>query len=441
MELTAERCSAERPRGAWLFAVPGAALFFSMVFLPTAAPLLKALLLGLALAVVAGEALVGARPRLDRSTFLWIVGLAGLGLAFLLRGLLFGEPGALRVGTVYVLWPLAWAVLIAGALSERALRAQLALFVLALAAVSLYGLEFVLEQSGWLGTSLFPDLFEDQGIGFYEGFVELRLPALASLPFGLPFLIAAGMTWGGSGRAPVARPYLWGTLVLGLLLAALSGRRAVLFVVALAPFLTVGTALLLPAAERRRVFGPALLAIGALALLAVVVGAFLGASLGFDAGVLWESFREGFDPSASLASSIRGEQLQGLVAGWSEHPLLGRGHGAFLRDHVRDPERPWAYELSYAALLFQTGLVGFLAYAGFVGWLFWQALLAVRRGGYEARVMLPLTVGLAAFLVANATNPYLLKFDFLWTLFMPLAFLNRFQLARTGTAAPLPRHP
>jgi hypothetical protein len=30
--------------------------------------------------------------------------------------------------------------------------------------------------------------------------------------------------------------------------------------------------------------------------------------------------------------------------------------------------------------------------------------------------------------IANATNPYLLKFDFMWVIFLPLAVINRILL-------------
>jgi hypothetical protein len=65
----------------------------------------------------------------------------------------------------------------------------------------------------------------------------------------------------------------------------------------------------------------------------------------------------------------------------------------------------------------------------------------IRAGGDAGRIMLPLSVGLAAFLIANATNPYLLKFDFMWALFLPLALINRWLVERDApepAAAPAP---
>ena len=433
----APRGEAAAARGAWLFALPSLLLFFGMVFLPTAYQPWKAALVLLAVAVALAARLRSPLRTLHRDTLLWTAVLLALGLAFMARGLLRGEPGALRVGTVYALWPAAFAILIAGAGDAEVLRRHVTLFIAATFAVCVYGLEFVLEQGGWLPRSIFPDLFPDQGVGFYEGFVELRLPSLAVLPFGLPFLIAAGMCWGRGTQSPLRRRWVWGALLVGLLLAALSGRRAVLLVVGLAPPMTLLLLALLPRPERRELLWPAILLIGALAFAVAAIGAFLGAFYGFDAGLLWEMFREGFDPRSSESSSIRAEQLSELMSAWKAHPLLGAGHGGFLRSHVRDLARPWSYELSYPALLFQTGVLGFALYAALFAWIFWQAVRMIRAGGEAGLTMLPVTVGLAAFLLANGTNPYLLKFDFMWAVFLPLALVNRWLVDREAAGSAL----
>jgi hypothetical protein len=38
--------------------------------------------------------------------------------------------------------------------------------------------------------------------------------------------------------------------------------------------------------------------------------------------------------------------------------------------------------------------------------------------------MLPVLAGMTCFLIANATNPYLGKFDCLWVIFLPIALIN-----------------
>lgn len=45
--------------------------------------------------------------------------------------------------------------------------------------------------------------------------------------------------------------------------------------------------------------------------------------------------------------------------------------------------------------------------------------------------MLAVLTGVSGLLIANATNPYLAKFDFMWVLFLPLAIINRHLLEKS----------
>jgi len=91
---------------------------------------------------------------------------------------------------------------------------------------------------------------------------------------------------------------------------------------------------------------------------------------------------------------------------------------------------PWAYELLYVALLFQTGLLGFTAYTMAVAWIFWMGLKIIRSGDTIGLWMLPTLVGMSCFLIASATNPYIVTFDYMWVIFLPIAFINLWLLKR-----------
>ncbi len=39
-------------------------------------------------------------------------------------------------------------------------------------------------------------------------------------------------------------------------------------------------------------------------------------------------------------------------------------------------------------------------------------------------------VGLVAFLIANTTNPYLGKFDYMWVIFIPVMFIHTYKLEK-----------
>ena len=66
------------------------------------------------------------------------------------------------------------------------------------------------------------------------------------------------------------------------------------------------------------------------------------------------------DPLFLGIPGVDGWIFAGLVAAWAEVPLFGSGLGATAEQAARINEAPWSYELQYAALLYHTGLVGFL---------------------------------------------------------------------------------
>ena len=105
-------------------------------------------------------------------------------------------------------------------------------------------------------------------------------------------------------------------------------------------------------------------------------------------------------------------------------PILGAGHGAPAFGSIRSEERPWLYELYYLALLYQTGLVGFTAYAAGIFWIYWMGVRVIRAGGQLSALMVACLVGMSSFLIANATNPYLAGLDGMWAIFLPLALIN-----------------
>ena len=355
-----------------------------------------------------------------------------VGLFFMLVGLINGTPGAIRVGTVYVLWPLVYLVLVAGMSDDRIIRGLSRVLVAATFAVGLYGLSYVLFAVGWLPRWLYLPLDQGQGIGFYEGYVEVSLYSLASLLFLVPYLIAALLCWEESAASPASRPWLWLGCLTGIALVLLSGRRALMLVTAMAPVITL---IFLGLTSRRALRANfRLIGLGTAGgfLILFGLGSYLNAVSGFEWGSILAMFGEGFNFSSEVSATVRRDQFFALLHGWDSSPILGAGHGAAAPRVIRSAEFPWAYELSYVALLFHTGIVGFLAYASAIGWIYWMGLRILRSGDALARYMLPILVGMSCFLVGNATNPYLEKFDYIWVLFLPIGVINHWLLSRDG---------
>ena len=166
------------------------------------------------------------------------------------------------------------------------------------------------------------------------------------------------------------------------------------------------------------------LTIGVLAVLAVI------AALSWPLGSVWPVALLGvigslllfttIDPRATAFlkgersdASIQERVLQApqLLDEWRRRPLLGSGLGATLPSgYFRTPTQPFSFELTYHALLFQTGIVGLIVILGVPLLAALRALLAIGRLPREERALAAGgAAGVAGLLVAGATNPYLIS--------------------------------
>ena len=75
-------------------------------------------------------------------------------------------------------------------------------------------------------------------------------------------------------------------------------------------------------------------------------------------------------------------------------------------------------------MLYHTGVVGTLAYASGLAWIGAMSYRIARSGWSEAPALMATLSGTVIFLAANATNLYLEKYDYVWVIFLPVAFVN-----------------
>jgi hypothetical protein len=415
-------------------AFPGYLLFFIMLFVPNTYQPIKAIIGMLVLEIIAIDALMHGRLVLHRTILLWTLFMVAVGSAFIFHGFLNDAPGALRMSTIYVLWPLIFTVLVAGVANEKRLRGLLVVLILATIAISLYALSFILYAAGWLPQYLYIPLDQGQSIGFYMGYIEFVFHSVSSLLFTVPFIIAALMTWPKERSMPVSRTWLWIAFIFGTLIVLFSARRVLIGVVALSPLLTLCIQQFFPSSMKwiKNALGVRSILYACIFFASMLISLHL--TYEYSLRALLDTFAVGWDFTGEQSAIDRRDQFFPLLGGWSESPLFGSGHGASAAGSIRSDEMPWAYELSYLALLFHTGMVGFIAYASGIVWIFWKGLRIIRLGNHYSLYMLPLLVGFSCFLLGNASNPYLEKFDYMWVIFLPVAFINFWLLERRREA-------
>ena len=426
----------------WLW--PACFLLFLMIVLPMVRSLVyvKTALFAFLLVLVVIQGIRGV--HLYKGVVAWTVALSALSVIFGLRGLVLSAPGARQSIEVYALWPLVYLALLSGIRSvapfqslEKTIIFSTMFIALFLAVLIPSELHLIPEVPGVRLLFSESELESGNYLGVYlqEGHVVIGFPGLYSCFFLVSFVMAAWIDrWRNSTRVWAGKRLLTVAMFLSLPLVILSGRRALQLVALITPFITLALGLFAPKTERLRLtksfFLTMILAVSILGLSFW----FLSSAQLVTAQGLSDRFSTGFDFSVSNRSDSavgRIDQYLVLMDGWKEHPWIGNGLGAAAHRSVRSNDEPWSYELSYVDLLFQTGLLGMLAYLSGIAWIYWSGIKIIRSGGEGCRLMLPLLVGLTSLLIANGTNPYLARFDGIWVIFLPLAFVNHWLLTRS----------
>lgn len=406
----------------WL-AIPGYILFFMMLFVPTTYQLAKGIILAICMIIISVKILFNkGKTNLHPSVLKWTGFYILLGLIFIFIGVLRGAPGALRVSTVYVLWPIVFTILITGASKLKIIQGIMRTMVIATIVIGIYSLSYILWSWGWLPNVFYIPLDLGQSIGFYKGYTEYALYNISSLIFLVPFLLAALLTWPkDQNLIGMSRKWLWFAFVLGISLVIFSGRRALILVVLVSPVvILILSRFLSPMIKSKRM---RILTLLGMMLILTILFYYLSTVFAFNVNDMKDMFTEGFDFSHNT-DPARSGQFEALINGWKQYPLFGAGHGAAV-SYSRSDTQSWAYELSYVALLYQTGIVGLILYSLCILWIVWKGIKIIKSRCSLGLLELPILTGLICFLIANATNPYLGKFDYMWVIFLPMLLINQ----------------
>jgi hypothetical protein len=405
------------------------------LFVPTAYKPVKYVLIALVFVIIGANIAMSRRIGLHRTVLIWTYVYVLAGAAFVLLGLANHAPGAVPLAPLFVAWPIAYTVFVAGSAESRVLSSLEGVLLFSAFAIFVYALIFILVQAGKLPTILLLPFHLDQRIGFYPGFIQFSLNNLASMLFLVPYLMAL-VVISPPGTSRTRQLLLWSALILGFAAVGLSLRRGIMLSVALGPLFIAVLVAFLPHQERAHAARSLAVLVASLVVLTVAAALIAHYRYGWTPDNMFTFIKAGFDfqNSHEPGAVARSQQFKSLIDAWTGSPIIGSGVGAAGASYVRDPSQPWAYELSYVALLYQTGVLGLALYASGAGWIFWTGIRMIRSGHPLAFRLFPVLIGTAAFLVGNATNPYLAKFDYLWVIFLPVAYINLWLLGSSPEA-------
>ena len=337
-------------------------------------------------------------------------------VCFIFWGICNGAPGAIKIMSVYLMWPILYFVFIATCSNYRTIYMLIKTFIYVGILVCLMNL-LLLINATLLNIGTLSKLAESLNIGFglYDGYIEFSSPSLSVAPllfyFSFTFFIL------NDRHILVSNKTIVLAILSSLITILFSGRRAFWLMVLVAPFVIYIFCKLAKYRARKLKY---LLPVSFFLAFILLIEIFVF----FDYQILYETFVSSFDFEEDLSNSIRAEQYTALVDRWIESPLIGHGLGAYAPQCIRSEISVWSYELSYLALLMNVGIIGFILYSFCTGWIFIKSFKVIRKDKNYAIIVLPFISSLFLILCLHASNPYLTKFDYMWPLFIPVLILN-----------------
>jgi O-antigen ligase len=390
-------------------------LFFLSLFVPTRYQQIKVVFLALGLIFL----LIDLKKLIiHRYVLLWIVLMIMSDIFFQFIGLINKGSGAIRVSTITILWPICYIVIIS-ALNKIFYFDKIIKILIVSTWVIIIHTFILIYSSLYMINTPFSEIDVGYIIGFYDSFIEYTTYNMGSLVFIVPFTLTLWIT-------QLDKDYFskWGyysMCFLLLILVLISGRTAfqlnLVFLIIIS--LLIGKLFLDIDFKIHKLF------IGLLFFLPLslyIVNYFYT----IDINSIFSDIQNKFDFTSSSNSSgyERGEQFRELMKYWEKRPLLGWGLGVGVKTSVRSFTQDWAYELTYIARLFQTGIVGSILYISYIMWIVYRCLVIIKKKTYLSKITYSVLNGFICFFIANATNPYLGKFDHMWVLYLPLALIN-----------------
>jgi len=337
----------------------------------------------------------------------WCILYSSFGILWGAYGLIMGKEFAYDFLRLNVMWVFVYLLMITTISKPKHITVALKVMIWATLSIAIYNINFALYGMGYLHIPFLIDLDMGQNIGIHSGYVQLTAHNLGSLSFLAPFIYSAIKITKGRHFMGQSKYFLIIVLLTSIIALFLSGRRILWIIAIITPIIYFGIMFITKnSGGKSKYMLPIILVI-------TIVGGqyFFFQQLGWDVGNLIQRLTfsgeqaEGYDYRINATSEI-------ILDVSDKNVLIGTGGG--------DP----AFEISMVQIFHETGLIGVLIYLSLFLWVYFKMykLLKAKKGNVEQGV--PLLCGSICFFLGMLTNPYFGSFDFMWILFLPLAYLN-----------------
>ncbi|WP_316746904.1 O-antigen ligase family protein [Pedobacter gandavensis] len=406
----------------------GALLFLLMLAAPFELNVIKISIISLLVTISIINILIIKRIQLAKPVLIWFLSFIGFGIFFSIWAMFMPYNRIdliIRSMPVNILWPILYFLVMPFINSEEVIELLHKTMILGALLISLY---LVGGALSYLGVLPIPSSFFSlvkPVVGKYDASIQLFLPSTTSLLFLIPFLVSY-LLLQIFKKHRINPTFIVLALVLGIPAIIITARRALILNLLITPVLIYIFLYLARVNLSKTVKAKLIKLFVGFIIICFVAGIILIKYEILNLDPLVDLFINGFDfseKSQDEGSIARAEQSVGLIQSWKDYPILGSGLGSASEYVNRSEATPWVYELSYLTLLFQTGIVGLLFYFGLLFWIFYKGIMLIRENS-KFIFIIPSLIGCFCFLLGNASNPYIIAFDHMWTIFIPIGFIN-----------------
>lgn len=332
------------------------------------------------------------------------------------------EPGAIRVSTVYIFWPIIYLIFISIPNNITLIKRINKAIVLGGLLSSIVLIMFIANNFIDLPFNI-NGIAKSQDFSIYwdKGYFELNSMNLATIFYSFIFVQTLLFLPNDLFNNTKKKKNFIILIILGIIIL-ISSRRAFWLVSLLSPFIIYSIYYLIGIKIinlKKSIY----------ILTSICLAIFIFLKLSFNNERIIKEFKSSFEINTNIESKdLRAQQYHALINEWKNNIIIGKGLGSSSKAIIRDPKMPWSYELTYIAILFQTGILGFSIYLISTLWIVYISIKICKKDKQYSPILIPQITALICFLLINFTNPYLLKFDYLWVLFLPIFSINQIKL-------------
>lgn len=321
---------------------------------------------------------------------------------FIVLGVPKAEPGSLQyVVAAYLIGPMFWTIFLVSYIVNFGIRSLLRVLIVggigaACVVIAYFFLFDTVPMWVW------EVLIDEPNVTLRDGVPATNLHVISTLVFVVPAFLFAGLDKDISlvGVTKSKNIYFIAVVFFLFTISVLVSGRSALIIVYVSALL----------------YASSKLSVRGFLVLMVIVIVGLG-GLQFSGVDLYAITQYVFDKVMAYGGDERIDQHSSLLDGFARSPFIGWGHGT-VADVIRNDVKPWQYELYYQALLFHTGLLGFVLFFLFNMYCMWRTKVKLAANILIGRF---LVVGAASSLLASYTNPYIEGIESLWMLTLPWA--------------------